>query len=173
MNPVSDRTGSEGNGIRASVHLSGSELFFRQPHHVEVGDAVFVIDGRYHCKSQAGIEILQIQLGRDPYRHAGMESRNPLHSLLHQVPGKPGSSKSRDHQQAADRWFSETAPGGQHPEVADYPPPVEIRFPGLQVQGAGIEAVGILVGAVLLDGEDFLADPEYFIQLFTIQLLER
>ena len=102
-----------------------------------------------------------------------MENRNPLQSLLHQIPAKPASSQSRDDQQAADRWFREAAFGWQHPEIADYSPPAGIRFPYLQVPGTGIKAIGILIGAVLLDGEDFLANPEYFIEVFAIQLLER
>ncbi len=61
MNPVSDLNGS-GKGSRTSVDLSGSELFFRQPQHIEVGDTILVIDGRCGCKTQAGIEFLQIPL---------------------------------------------------------------------------------------------------------------
>ncbi len=101
-----------------------------------------------------------------------MENSNSLQRLLHQIPAKPASSQSRDDQQAADRWFREAAFGGQYPEIADYSPPAGIRFPDLQVPGTEIEAVGILIGAVLLDGENFLANPEYFIQIFTIQVLE-
>lgn len=158
--------------LRPGQNLAGAGQLRPQPDHFTMGNTVLLVDGGSCSEPQLLIETLKILLGRYPNRDPGIKDGEPRQGLMHYRPAKPCAACCPDGQEPTDRRFPKSTFRGEHSEIGSKLSVIEVFSPAHEMQGTLIEAVCILIGAVLFDRENLLPDPQYFIELFPTEFVK-
>lgn len=137
-----------------------------------MNDPVFLVGRRRGGETEAGIEALEISLGGKLDRLPRREGFQTPQRFGHQQAAGPGSPHLRRGDDATHRSFLIPDSRLEHARVGDQIARTVVVEPAEQVPGGGVTAIGIEIGAVLLDDEDALAQADDFVKMLGRKVAE-
>lgn len=132
--------------------------------------AIFFVRLRVHRETELAVKPLQVALGRNPHRTAGITEIDHPDCAPHEFAPEAAATSGQAGQNPADRRLLEPRTGRKYPGIGN---DRTVSGPADQVQGNFVQSVQILIGAILLDHKHRSAGSQHCIQLPNIELIER
>ncbi len=160
-----NRKRETGNGKRFSGLLLLAD-------HVDVNDSIFLVRRRYRIETKFNVEPLEPSLRCDLDRLTGRETIETSQSFSHQRLPQACSASLRRGDDSSNRGLGVSHSWLEYSSVGDESPPLRGFSPAEQVPRVRIASIGILIGALLLDHEDFFAQTNRSIEIVGPELAE-
>jgi hypothetical protein len=131
------------------------------PQHFQVRDVVLKVGFARGHKAQFEVEPFQVRLGTDTYRQVRKVKAASFDGTAHELLAQPQAASSPRDYDAADTGLGVYTARNNDTRISHHSGPISRALPTNNMQGAGILAIDILVGTILLNHENFSSQSEY------------